>query len=178
MTVFQRVADMNTAFGNAKGNPSKIDWDRIRAQSKNIGDEFTELMTALGADDKSIKALKTAVAGIKFDADKEVNLNEVRDGLCDVVVFSHGAHHLMGYCADADMNAVINGVMTRFVKDAADLQATLRAHAANGVVDVYAEGQFPTMVLKSNSDQPDAPKGKFLKSASYKPTKFGPPPGN
>jgi hypothetical protein len=34
------------------------------------------------------------------------------------------------------------------------------------------------MVMKSASDQPDAPKGKFLKSASYQNTVFRPVPGS
>lgn len=66
----------------------------------------------------------------------------------------------------------VDGVMTRFIKDDADKQATQALHAANGVTDVYFEGEYPTMVMKSASDQPDAPKGKFLKSASYKQTVF------
>ena len=46
--------------------------------------------------------------------------------------------------------------------------------AAAGVTDVYFEGEYPTMIMKSASDQPDAPKGKFLKSASYKEPVFYP----
>jgi hypothetical protein len=45
-------------------------------------------------------------------------------------------------------------------------------HTMKGVHDVYFEGEYPTMVMKSGSDQPDAPKGKFLKSASYKEPVF------
>lgn len=95
------------------------------------------------------------------------NLDEVRDGLCDIHVFAYGAHHLMGIDADQDMNSVLDGVMTRFIKDEADKQATIAKHAAKGVFEVYFEGEYPVMVMKSAVDQPDAPKGKFLKSASY-----------
>ena len=73
----------------------------------------------------------------------------------------------MGVDADADMRSVITGVMTRFVKNEADLQATLHKHSLNGITHVRTEGEYPNMIVKSASDQPDAPEGKFLKSASY-----------
>ena len=171
-TNYQSVAAMNTAFGNPKGNPQEIDWNRVRKQSLNIVDEFGELMVALGADKNIIKA---AIENMKWAATHVVNPVDpegVRDALCDIHVFAYGSHHFMGIDADVDMVAVVDGVMTRFVKDDADMAATVALHAAKGVTDVYFEGEYPTMVMKSASDQPDAPKGKFLKSASYEQTTF------
>ena len=172
MSNFNRVATLNTAFGNPKGNPKAIDWDRVRKQSLNIADEYGETMIALGADPALVK---DAVAHLKYVSSmavNPVNALQVRDGLCDIHVFAYGAHHLMGVDADTDMDAVVDGVMTRFVKDPQDLKATIKLHADKGVHRVYTEGEFPTMVLKSAADQPDAPKGKFLKSASYTDTVF------
>jgi len=151
-TPFQRVAEMNTAFGNPKGNIQGIDWTRLEKQCRNILDEYCELMDAIVA--KSV--------------------NDTRDALCDIQVFANGAQHLMGVDGDADMHAVVDGVMTRFVKDEGDLQATMALHAAKGVTEVYFEGVFPKMIMKSAVDQPDAPMGKFLKSASYSNTVFPP----
>lgn len=172
MTNFTSVANMNTAFGNPKGDPHSIDFERVRKQCLNIPDEFGELAVALGADPDLIKA---AVNNLKWVASlhgNAVDLDKVRDALCDMHVFAYGAHHLMGIDADGDMAAVVDGVMTRFIKDEADKAATIAKHAAAGVVDVYFEGDFPTMVMKSARDQQDAPKGKFLKSASYSDTVF------
>lgn len=167
-TNFQLVAAMNTAFGNPKGNAFNIDWGRVRKQCLNIPDEFGELMIALGADPIVTKAavdmLKAAVSSHTYGP---VDPLGARDALCDIHVFGYGAHHLMGIDADPDMRAVLTGVMTRFIKDDADKDATIRKHAAKGVIEVYFEGEYPTMIMKSTSDQPDAPKGKFLKSASY-----------
>ncbi len=73
---------------------------------------------------------------------------------------------------EQDMEAVINGVMTRFIKDDIDLARTIDKFKAKGVETFYTEGEFPTMILKSNGDYPDAPKGKFLKAVSYKDTVF------
>ncbi len=167
-TNFQSVAAMNTAFGNPRGNAASINRDRVRKQCLNITDELGELFIALGADETAIKA---AVENLKWNAAKacgDLDLDQVRDALCDIHVFAYGAHHLMGIDADCDMGAVVDGVMTRFIKDEADKEATITKHAAAGVTDVYFEGEYPTMVMKSSVDQPDAPKGKFLKSASYR----------
>ena len=156
---------MNEAFGNSKGNPSSINLDRLRSQTRNILDEFCEVQIALGASQESVQALRDAAKGIRYEGD--VSLDDVRDGLCDIHVFAYGAHHMLGIDADRDMNAVVDGVMTRFVKDEADKLATIAKHAAKGITEVYFEGEYPVMVMKSAVDQPDAPKGKFLKSASY-----------
>ena len=143
---------MNDAFGNPKGNPKAVDWNRLEKQCKNILDEYIELMAAIAARD----------------------LTAVRDALGDVQVFAMGGQHFIGVDGDADMKAVVDGVMTRFIKNAEDKEATIALHAAKGVTEVYFEGEYPTMVMKSAVDQPDAPKGKFLKSASYKETVFSP----
>jgi hypothetical protein len=169
------VAYMNTAFGNPKGFHEHINWPRIQKQCLNIPDELGELFIAMGADSdvmkSAVQAFKEHIALAK-PGSNPIRLDLVRDALCDIHVFAYGAHHLMGIDADADMRAVIDGVMTRFIKDDEDKAATIALHAAAGVTDVYFEGSYPTMVMKSASDQPDAPKGKFLKSASYKQPVF------
>ena len=118
----------------------------------NILDEYCELMDAIASQ----------------------HIDDTRDALCDIQVFANGAQHLMGVDGDDDMHAVVDGVMTRFIKDDADLKATMELHRAKGVSMVYFEGEFPKMIMKSAVDQPDAPKGKFLKSASYSNTVFPP----
>lgn len=169
-TSFELVSMMNEAFGNPKGDPNNIDWGRVRAQFKNIGHEFVELMNALGGNTTVTSLITSLVDQIDFP--HEPHLEEVRDGSRDIVVFADGGHHLMGIDGDRDMQAVIDGVMTRFVKDPADMKATMELHASKGVTHTYVEGEYPTAILKSKIDQPDAPKGKFLKSASYQPTVF------
>lgn len=152
-TNFQRVAEMNIAFGNKKGDPKNIDMMRLFRQAKNIADELSELFEAIEDDD----------------------LDGIRDALCDIHIFAYGAHHLMGLDADKDMDEVLTKLMTRFIKDEADKEETIAMHAPKGVTKVYFEGDYPTMVMKSAEDQPDAPKGKFLKSAScQKPVFYQP----
>lgn len=147
---FEMVSKMNTAFGNPKGDSGAIDLNKLKSQCKNILDEFKELMEAIDAQD----------------------FYKIRDALCDIHVFAYGAHHLMGLDADADMIRVISAVMTRFVKDGKDMRATMDKHKAKGITETYVEGEYPFAILKSAVDQPDAPKGKFLKSASYREPEF------
>lgn len=164
---FSLVSHMNVAFGNERGDPKALNLNKVSKQCLNLIDELGELFVALGSD---ADLMKHAVAHFKWMVGKNgnpVDMDKVRDSLTDIHVFAYGAHHLMGVDADEDMRCVIAGVMTRFVRNEQDLQATIAKHAAYGVVDVYTEGNYPNMVLKSGADQPDAPKGKFLKSASY-----------
>lgn len=147
---FKKVADMNKAFGNPEGNRQAINWDRIESQCKNIFDEYQELMQALAKRD----------------------LDAVRDALGDINVFSYGASHLLGVDGDEDLTTIVDAVMTRFIKDDDDYLKTIQLHSAKGVTQVEFSGEYPTMVMKSGCDQPDAPKGKFLKSASYSEPRF------
>ena len=118
----------------------------------------------------AVGALKASVLTVP---DTHVSATHgVRDALCDINVFSYGAHHMMGLDADRDMDAVITGVMTRFIKNPEDKAQTVAKHSQAGVTEVYFEGAYPYMVMKSAVDQPDAPKGKFLKSASYRAPEF------
>jgi predicted HAD superfamily Cof-like phosphohydrolase len=174
-TNFQLVSDMNVAFGNPKGDPLNIDLNRLRRQVGNIYSEASEAMVALGANPDMIKGMQVMIEKTLARADiytEPLNLPKLRDSLIDVSVFSYGGHHFMGIDADRDMRSVIEGIMTRFVKGPDDLFATLSKHGDKGVIKTYTEGTFPTMIVKSAEDQPDAPKGKFLKSASYREPVF------
>ncbi len=46
MSNFQNVSQLNTLWGNLKGDPKNIDWKKLENQVKNIKDEYNELMEA------------------------------------------------------------------------------------------------------------------------------------
>lgn len=173
LTSFQYVVAMNQAFGNmaipalhyydgrAPGDPLPpraeytAAWTRLEKQCKNILAEYNELQLALVAR----------------------SVEDVRDALCDIQVFAMGAQHFLSVDGDADMDAVLDGVMTRFCKDPAELTATVLHWAKRGVTEVRAEGEFPRVCIKATADQTDCdgdiiPTGKFLKSVGYKNTVF------
>lgn len=71
LSMFAEVSKMNLAFGNSFGNNTIA---RIAKQCANIPDEFKELQVAI----------------------QNKNITEVRDAMCDILVFSMGAFHLLG----------------------------------------------------------------------------------
>ena len=175
LTPLQRTVLMNEAFGNKAGSLDAIDIEAVVNQSLSIFDEYIELLSAFGFPSSKLQELRYAHASLVSEAKKRglfYVVDDIRDALCDIQVFAGGAQHLLGVVPDDDMHATLDGVMSRFIKDEEDKRATIALHASRGVTDVYFEGEYPTMVMKSARDQPDAPKGKFLKAASYLPTVF------
>ncbi len=193
--MFDYVKRMNEAFGNPEGDPADFDpmpgfglvdvpgelhynktaWNRLQKQCENIGGRFDAVVElggklfGRGSIDGEVRELLQAL--------HDRNINSVRDALCDIMVFALGAYHFIGYDANADMAAVLDGVMTRFCKDQDALDRTIAKWAALGVTDVYTQGQFPRLCVKSARDQTASngdfcPKGKFLKSADYQDTVF------
>lgn len=178
--MFAYVKLMNEAFGNPEGKPADFGlvplsptgrnetaWGRLLKQCENIAGSAPEIRG-------EVRELLVAI--------KERDVVKTRDALCDIMVFALGAYHFLGYDADADMAAVLDGVMTRFCRDQTELDATIAKWAARGVTDVYTQGQFPRLCVKAASDQTDTvdgehiPKGKFLKSVGYRDTVFPPAP--
>lgn len=152
--MFKDVSVMNEAFGNPKGNPRIVNWNRLESQCLNIVDEYDELMSAIEGRD---------VSGI-------------RDALCDILVFTLGAQHFLGIDGDLDMKAVFESNMSKFCKDELELQRTIEKYNALKVA-FFVEGEFPTKCLKAVQDCIDDlgnqyRKGKFLKAVGYQPPVF------
>lgn len=167
MSNFDKVCAMNVAFGNAWGDPSNIDWAALTTQAQGAASEVVEWFKALG----------TRVEFKMIEALPKCDIEAARDAMCDVMVFVYGGFHRVGIDADRDMDSVLEGVMSRFCKDEADLRATRAKYDKAGVA--YTEhGTFPKVFLRSAHDQlmPEYPKGKFLKSASYRQAVFYPLP--
>lgn len=167
----ERVADMNIAFGNPKGEPWAINGPRLLRQCQNIGGEFKELMACFGL---RVEMSFHDDATVVPEGDV---IDHIRDALCDIHVFAYGAHHFMGLDADLDMHEVVSAVMTRFASTPAALEAS-EEHFKKLGVDYYVEGEFPLVCLKSSRDQqmPEYPKGKFLKAVGHRKPEFYPLP--
>lgn len=175
LTMFELVSRMNTAFGNPKGDPKKINGSMLMKQvgtheKGNVHSELKEFTHALGLGD----------------------VNGIRDSLCDIMVFVLGAFHRMGIDADRDMTSVVTALYSRFCRDPEHLLLT-QTHYAHMGVGYYTEGEFPTKCLKSLHDQYvlngkvyllaeneampmgavlEYPKGKFLKAVGYTQPEF------
>lgn len=166
--MFAYTCNMNIAFGNPAGNPADLLEDKsssrfqaamhtLKQQVKNIPVEYEELMLAIALGD----------------------VDKIRDGLCDIVVFALGAFHKLGLDADDDMRAVLDGVMSRFCHTEQDVLATAAKWANLGVKDVVAGGAYPRAFLKCSKDTTSKtgefiPAGKFLKSVNTREPVFTP----
>lgn len=148
--MFEAVSSLNVAFGNPAGDPLNPDWDRLKSQSENILDEYDELM----------------VDGIEAK-----NMTQVRDAICDILVFTLGLAHLAGVPVVDDMAMVDASNRSKFCANPDQLLATINKYTKLGV-EVYAEGEYPMKRVKSAKSQVDIkgnnyPKGKMLKSVSF-----------
>ncbi len=155
MSMAAAVARLNEAFGNPAGDPNKPNWDRLKSQAQNILDEYNELMDD-GIDTK--------------------NMDEVRDAICDILVFTLGLAHMAGVPVEEDMAEVDRSNMSKFCADEDDMTETLMKYRDLGV-DVYIEGDFPMLRVKSSKQQTGLDgkvyqARKMLKSVSFSEPKF------
>lgn len=177
------VAEMNVAFGNAPGFPHQYvpghadydkAWGRLQKQCENIGGKFQILGRSFHGDiNGEVLELLTAL--------HNRDMFKTRDALCDIMVFALGAYHFMGYSPDADMVAVLNGVMTRFCRTQEEIEQTQHKWMSKGITALEVGGELPYCYVKAAADQTtfdgeQIPKGKFLKSVGYKDTDFPPAP--
>lgn len=149
--MFELVAEFNRSTGTPRGNPHEIRWDDLAGACKDVPAQHALLMSAIHGGDEIA----------------------VRRSLTTINILTLSAHHVIGFDAERDMTAVVEGVMTRFCRDEADLAAT-KAHFDGQGVEYYVCGSFPQVCLKSAKDQGDGeyPKDKFLKSVSYRKPVF------
>jgi NTP pyrophosphatase (non-canonical NTP hydrolase) len=152
--MFQDVCFMNEQFGNPKGDKSSINWPKLNNQCGNILDEYEELQEALLREDPT----------------------HVRDALCDIMVFTLGAYHFLGYDANKDMQAVFESNMSKLCTTSEEIVKTVDYYTRNGV-KVYTEGELPFVCVKSlcaqtGKDGKNFPKDKFLKNINWREPQF------
>lgn len=155
--MFQAVSRLNVAFGNPAGNPKAPNWERLESQAKNILDEYNELMD---------------------DGIGPKNIDQVRDAICDILVFTLGLAHMAGVPVVEDMAEVDRSNMSKFCATEEDLWETMIKYRDLGV-DTYVEGDFPMVRVKSAKEQvgldgKQYQAHKMLKSVSFSEPTFQP----
>lgn len=149
-TMFEDVSSLNIAFGNPAGNPLNPNWERLKNQAKNILDEYNELME---------------------DGIEAQDINEVRDAICDILVFTLGLAHMAGVPVEEDMKAVDKSNRSKFCADVEQLLKTVDKYESLGV-EVYVDGEYPMRRVKSAATQTDKngklyQKDKMLKGVAF-----------
>ena len=164
--IVQEVKDMNVAFGKPEGNisdfitlvdtPADYDkWEVLRTQANCIPEELNEL----------------------FEALDEYDINEVRDAVCDILVFTIGLGHLAGMNLEHDMHKVYESNMSKFCATQNILDLTIKKYSDMGV-EVEERGSWPRKYVVSSKDQWSSdmtklfPKGKFLKGINFEAPDF------
>lgn len=145
-TNFQRVSKFNRAIGNVAGVTTRMD-----KQLEIIVSEVRELVRAIA----------------------ERDFTEIRDGICDVLVTTHGLGHIMGVDVDKDMEVVCDSNDSKFLYSASQAQtAAEQMYKEKGFPIIAREATPNVWALIAAEDGPDAPKGKLMKGPNFKPPVF------
>ncbi len=160
-TKFQDIKVMNNAFGNPEGDVNNPNWTKIDRQFRIIEKEFEELKLAIE---------RRQIHGV----------GGIRDGIADLNVTNLGLAHIIGVDSDDDMDEVFNSNMSKFCANDEELKASVGKYAKIGV-EVYAEGEYPQVCIKSAKEQTGTngetyTQGKFLKGINFKEPNLAPYP--
>ncbi len=146
----QKVALLN----NIAGKGATTDWTSIHRQWQLVQSELAEAKVSIEKKD----------------------FHGLRDDIADVLVTALGLAHLIGVDAEADFNAVIEALFTRFDTSPEDAEKTHLKYADMDIAThthIHRSGEMVYYVTISSVDQKDVhgesyPKGKFLKSYKHR----------
>lgn len=167
-TTFEKVTDLNLAFGNPKGDLNKPDVAAIRKQAMLCLEEAVEMVEAahpgsriLWGFDKIMTAPNDAVG---------VNLKEIMDAQGDLTTVNDGVAHVAGFNGNRVYNLVHESNMTKFIQQETDKVKALSYYYDIGFQpdDLHLVGEYPFVAIKVKRDiklnGKFYPKGKFLKN--------------
>lgn len=160
LTNFERVSLINATAGNVV-SPT---WATVERQFKIISREYDEL------------------SGHVSERDAGVNLDKLRDDICDVLVTTYGLGFLLGIDVDADMVVATEALKSRFDRTYEDYLLTQEKYAKLGVdvhcreVEQRGEKYFVTICTNdvTGNDGEKYVKGKWLKSYKFHEPVYAP----
>lgn len=163
-TTFEKVAALNLAFGNEKGDLTNPNVKAIRKQAMLCLEEAVEMVEAafpgrkitIQIDDKHL------VDGIDTVA--------IMDAQGDLTTVNDGVAHISGFDGNAVYQLVHDSNMSKFISSEEDKIKALAYYYELGFQpdDLYLHGSYPTMCIKVRRDirlnGKFYPEGKFLKN--------------
>lgn len=160
MTNFQRTADIN----NLVGNETNGGWEAVDHQVKIVQSEWDELLEGIG----------------------ERDIDELRDGIQDVLFTVYGLGHRAGMPVDLDYDELVRSQMSKFDTTEESALLTRKKYEAMGMSVIQKDRVFEGrvyVVTYSAKDQYDhqnrfAPEGKWLKSRAFEEPRYQPLPND
>lgn len=151
---YEMVRHLNSVFGNT---PPATQAD-VEKQLRLINEEVKELSEGIAKKD----------------------IEEIRDAISDILVVTYGMGHILDLPVDEDMLAVQTANLSKLCTTPEECSATVKKYADLGI-EVYSEGEYPEVCIKSLKDQTGSdgafyPKNKFLKCVNWHVPEFSPVP--
>ncbi|AIX13100.1 nucleoside triphosphate pyrophosphohydrolase [Erwinia phage phiEa2809] len=168
-TTFQKVSELNEAFGNPKGDILQPDVAAIRKQAYLVLEEAVELMEAAHPGAGIIwewDLTREAPEEIPF----EVDMEQILDAQGDITTVNDGMGHIAGFDGDRVLGKVDDSNRTKFIPDAESVAPALQYYYTMGFKphQLYIHGEFPLACIKVSEDcvvgGKKYPAGKFLKN--------------
>ncbi|MDF4164710.1 hypothetical protein P3446_13215 [Escherichia coli] len=180
-TTFSKNVNLNLAFGNAKGDVTSPNFDKIRNQAKLVLEETRELLEAAYFDHEvkieftaSPRVLKEPVV-----VDIKGIMRQIMDAQGDITTVNDGVAHIAGFDGDECLQRVYASNMSKFIRNEGEVVPALDYYYNKGFPreSLRIEGEFPQACIKVVNtitvDGKEYPAGKFLKNmATFKEPDF------
>lgn len=163
----QKVAELNTLFGNPKGDPTNPNVKALRKQAKLCLEESAEAYEAADTNSSVVISYQAQLANADI---KPVDLIGLADSIGDMLTVAYGLAHLAGFDADKIYDLVHESNMSKFIRSEDEILPALEYYWNAGYPDgsLAVEGAFPyafIRVLKTvEVNGKEIPEGKFLKN--------------
>lgn len=163
----EKVAELNIAFGNPKGDLSNPNVNAIRKQAKLCLEESVEAIEASNPDMMVQVHLQKRLTNADVGP---VNMIQLADAIGDILTVAYGLAHVAGFDANKIYDLVHESNLTKFIRHEDEVEDALSYYWAMGFGDdeLTIEGEFPRAYIKVAKttviDGKEYPEGKFLKN--------------
>lgn len=163
----QKVAELNTLWGNAKGDLSNPNAKVLRKQAKLCIEESAEAYEAADTNSSVVVSYQARLANADINA---VDLVGIADSIGDMLTVAYGLAHAAGFDADKIYDLVHESNLTKFIPTEDDVLPALDYYWNLGYPDgsLAVQGEFPMAYIRVTKtvvvEGKEIPEGKILKN--------------
>lgn len=163
----QKVAELNTLWGNVKGDLSNPNVKALRKQAKLCIEESAEAYEAADTNSSVVVSYQAKLANADINP---VDLVGIADSIGDMLTVAYGLAHCAGFDADKIYDLVHESNMTKFIPSEDDVLPALNYYWNLGYPDgsLAVEGTFPQAYIRVlqtvQVEGKEIPEGKILKN--------------